>query len=164
MGKPSSHRAMGYGTRKRRASLAKEAFGNRCACCGYSKHVSVLAFHHLNPKKKEERIAAMIGQKCWKDVVRELRKCILVCPTCHEELDQGLRQLPKKLRRFDESYSTYLDARGLLVGVTNCPQPKIPLKRRCEWCKEWFENKERSRRFCCRSCATQWTCAKRYNH
>lgn len=144
---------MGYKTRQRRAILAKEAFGNRCACCGYSKHVSVLAFHHLNPKKKKDRISVMITQKCWKDVVRELRKCILVCPLCHEELDQGLRKVPKNVCRFDESYSICEDERGLLVGVTRTPQSKIPLKRRCAWCEEWFVNKKRHVRCCSKSCS-----------
>lgn len=54
--------------------------------CGET-HISVLDCHHLDPSKKEIRIADAI-RRGWSipRLQRELKKCIVMCSNCHRKL------------------------------------------------------------------------------
>lgn len=58
--------------------------GGKCEICGYNKNLSALEFHHLNPEQKDFTISKT--RHAWKDVKKELDKCICVCANCHREL------------------------------------------------------------------------------
>jgi predicted HNH restriction endonuclease len=58
-------------------------FGNKCMICGFDRWPSVLEFHHLDPKKKEDAIAILITRHNKAALESELTKCILVCCNCH---------------------------------------------------------------------------------
>ena len=67
------------------------AFGNKCAICGYSKCSAALEFHHRDPSIKELEISKFAGNnKLTYKQVRELEKCIIICSRCHRELHNGL--------------------------------------------------------------------------
>jgi hypothetical protein len=84
------------------------AFGGRCCCCKYSKALSALEFHHVDPKTKDFGLGAIRGSfKAWDKIVAELRKCVMVCSNCHAEIHEGVRELPKKPRRFSEKFSKH---------------------------------------------------------
>ena len=65
--------------------------GGSCKVCGYSKSISAMVFHHLDPSKKE----FTLGSNCrsWDKTVLELRKCVLLCNRCHSEVHDGLIDL-----------------------------------------------------------------------
>jgi predicted nucleic acid-binding Zn ribbon protein len=46
-------------------------------------------------------------KKIWPRLVKELRKCILVCHNCHAEIHQGITKVPRNAIQFDELYSLY---------------------------------------------------------
>jgi hypothetical protein len=56
----------------------------KCVCCGESDH-NCLDFHHVNPEEKEIKISTALGRGA-KTVVKELKKCIVVCANCHRKV------------------------------------------------------------------------------
>lgn len=78
---------------KVKAILAEEA-GGRCVICGYSSHPQALHFHHLEPENKRLSLSAQ-GVSYSLDRLRaEARKCVLLCATCHVEVEIGAVSLP----------------------------------------------------------------------
>ncbi len=71
-----------------------QVVGTGCWVCNYDRGregVCALDFHHMKPSKKEfELNARNIGQLSWKRVIREAKKCVLICCRCHRELHGGL--------------------------------------------------------------------------
>jgi YHS domain-containing protein len=77
-----------YATRRRNYEKRKLHFvnllGGKCSKCGYDKNYAALAFHHLDPSKKESQIAPL-QQHSIEWVEKEVKKCILLCHNCHAE-------------------------------------------------------------------------------
>lgn len=59
-------------------------FGNKCSICGYSKNYAALEFHHLDPTQKEFDWKSL-RLKNWDSIIKELKKCTLLCRNCHAE-------------------------------------------------------------------------------
>lgn len=71
--------------RKRdRKIKAINLMGGKCQKCGYDKYIEAMDFHHIKGKDKEF-IGAGIQTKNWSKVVKELKKCVLLCCRCHRE-------------------------------------------------------------------------------
>jgi predicted nucleic acid-binding Zn ribbon protein len=95
-----------------------ESMGSKCQCCGYNKCSSALAFHHIDPKKKDLGFGSIrANPKSWKKIVKELKKCILVCHNCHSEIHAGMRQLPADYTLFDTKFEDYREVKE----HTPCP-------------------------------------------
>lgn len=56
--------------------------GGKCTACGWSGHQAAFQFHHTNPKEKDF-IIGNIANKSWDSILKELKKCILLCANCH---------------------------------------------------------------------------------
>lgn len=67
----------------------KEKYG--CCLCGYNKSGNALDFHHLDKSKKLFNIASG-RSRSYKEIKinSEIKKCIIVCATCHREIEAGL--------------------------------------------------------------------------
>ena len=63
---------------------AVELLGGKCSICGYNKCLDALEFHHLDPSKKEFAFNKM-RLISWPRMIKELKKCILLCANCHRE-------------------------------------------------------------------------------
>lgn len=77
---------------RQRAFLRKKevilSLGGKCSVCGYSKNLSSLTFHHLDPKKKDFQIDSRKFANCKISTLqKEISKCILVCRNCHAEIE-----------------------------------------------------------------------------
>ena len=69
----------------------------KCALCEYNKYPSLLAFHHKNRNKKDTGINILKKTlKNLKIIKKEIRKCILVCPNCHNEIHLKEGYYPNK--------------------------------------------------------------------
>lgn len=69
--------------------------GGCCVCCGYSKCLAALDFHHRNPLEKEGYgTGALKSHWSFERNMPELDKCELVCVRCHREIHAGYRELP----------------------------------------------------------------------
>jgi hypothetical protein len=74
--------------------MAIEYKGGRCQICGYSKYQGAFDFHHIEPNKKDFGLGFKGKTRAWEKIKNELDKCILLCATCHREVEAGVTQLP----------------------------------------------------------------------
>lgn len=82
--------------------------GDKCNICGYNKSKNALAFHHVDPSKKDFSISsARASALNWQKTVEEVKKCILVCHNCHSEIHEGITEIPENYTRFNENYVEY---------------------------------------------------------
>ena len=64
-----------------------ELKGGCCENCGYSKNLSALTFHHIDPRDKSFNIEMKnIANHEWQTVLEEVDKCQLLCHNCHHEM------------------------------------------------------------------------------
>lgn len=61
---------------------AVEYLGGKCVDCGYASHIVALDFDHVNPSEKEFKISGNFRFR-WKELKKELDKCVLRCANCH---------------------------------------------------------------------------------
>ena len=54
----------------------------KCQVCG-ENHIACLHFHHLNPKEKDCAIAKLVHSKSKIRLLKELKKCVVLCANCH---------------------------------------------------------------------------------
>ena len=75
--------------RIRKEKLVK-MLGGKCVKCGYKKSLVALSFHHLDPKTKLFDLSHNGNLlHSWDEVVREAKKCELLCLNCHAETDNN---------------------------------------------------------------------------
>jgi len=63
---------------------AIKLFGGKCCKCGYCKNYTALEFHHINPKEKDF-VWTKLRELPWVKIIKELKKCTLLCANCHRE-------------------------------------------------------------------------------
>jgi hypothetical protein len=82
-------------TTREEAQAKKKYFYNiknngRCALC---KSNVKLTFHHRKPEEKLFNIAS--GTRDYRisfcSLVKEIKKCVILCDTCHKELEEKIR-------------------------------------------------------------------------
>ncbi len=73
-------------TRKQRKQKLIDMLGGQCSRCGYHKCTAALQFHHVG--EKDFAIGYWLMGK-WDRVLKEAKKCELVCANCHAEIHQG---------------------------------------------------------------------------
>jgi hypothetical protein len=72
-------------SRRKKKQKLVDLFGGSCQECGYNKCQQALQFHHLDPMKKSFGISDE-GTRKWSEMVKEAKKCILLCANCHFEI------------------------------------------------------------------------------
>lgn len=75
------------------------AAGGACALCGYSRSSAALQFHHEDPITKAFGISEKGVTRTLEAALEEAAKCVLLCATCHAEVEAGIATLPEKLGR-----------------------------------------------------------------
>lgn len=88
---PSRKQISQYGEeRRRRKKILVEMLGGKCSLCGYDRSMSALSFHHKDPTHKKFDISNNGNLlKEWRIVVKEAKKCELLCLNCHAEKHNG---------------------------------------------------------------------------
>jgi hypothetical protein len=83
-----------WGEIKQRYKTMKEHLP--CESCGDNRRSCAMHFHHINPEQKTMGISKMVQDAgvSWERVVKEMEKCSLVCASCHEEIEAGVREEP----------------------------------------------------------------------
>jgi len=78
-----------YELQKERWKLRKlkvlKMFGGKCSVCGYNKNIAALNFHHVDPNEKDF-VWNRLRQLKWASIIKELKRCQLVCSNCHMEI------------------------------------------------------------------------------
>lgn len=87
--------AAGVASRRRRVKqiLIEEA-GGCCVACGYSRSQAGLEFHHLDPTTKSFGLSQAGITRSIAASREEAKKCVLLCATCHAEVEVGDLTLP----------------------------------------------------------------------
>lgn len=69
----------------RKTQLVK-LLGGECSRCHYSKNLAALCFHHIDPSVKEGKLdSRKLSNSTWESILKEAKKCILLCSNCHME-------------------------------------------------------------------------------
>ena len=98
-----------------------EALGGKCVCCGYNRCFEAMEIHHIDPRTKEFCFGSIrANSRAWDKIIEELRKCTVLCSTCHKEIHSGFSQLPSILPAFNENYVNYAHYLKQLK-LTPCP-------------------------------------------
>lgn len=79
--------------RKVKRLLISEA-GGCCRICGYDRCEAALHFHHLVPAEKSFHLSLRGITRSIEKVREEASKCILLCATCHAEVEVGYVEVP----------------------------------------------------------------------
>jgi transposase-like protein len=80
--------------RRRVKQRLVEAAGGRCVLCGYDRTPAALQFHHVEPAEKAFSIADRGVARAIDKALAEAQKCVLLCATCHAEVEAGVATLP----------------------------------------------------------------------
>jgi hypothetical protein len=79
--------------RRRVKQILVDEAGGRCRICGYHRCVGALQFHHLDPAEKSFGLASQGVTRGIEAARTEARKCVLLCATCHAEIEAGVQRL-----------------------------------------------------------------------
>ena len=74
--------------------LVAEA-GGRSQLCGYDRCVRALGFHHLDPASKSFTVAFGGLTRSIDRARTEAAKCVLLCASCHMEVEAGVTSLAR---------------------------------------------------------------------
>jgi hypothetical protein len=62
--------------------------------CGYDRCDAALQFHHRDPALKDFSLGVRGITRGIDKLREEAKKCVLLCATCHAEVEVGVAQLP----------------------------------------------------------------------
>ena len=74
--------------RKIKRLLIAEA-GGCCELCGYDRCAAALQFHHRDPARKAFHLSLRGVTRSLAEIRVEASKCVLLCATCHAEVEAG---------------------------------------------------------------------------
>ena len=116
-----------------------QIYSSKCGICNYNKCKDSLALHHLNPKEKEFTFSKIrANPKPWSLIFKELKKCILLCHNCHNEVHYQKKHIPLEAiekRNFTDEQNLNLIKKPKLEVVKNacliCNKQKSIKKKFC---------------------------------
>ena len=62
---------------------------NGCAFCEEDE-LCCMDFHHLDPSQKDVNVSYLCDCKSKERMLREMKKCVVVCSNCHRKIHAGL--------------------------------------------------------------------------
>ena len=74
---------------------AMEVFNNKCRHCGIGydgTNEVIFDFHHLAPETKDICPSKLLTRK-WDTIMKEIKKCIMLCSNCHRLEHKRLRNV-----------------------------------------------------------------------
>jgi len=94
--------------------------------------MSALEMHHLDPMTKEVTLGSIMAHPiAWCKIIKELRKCVMVCSNHHKEIHSGMTEVPSDAPRFDEEYADKNWRRESWNQCPICEEPKPPYRITC---------------------------------
>jgi len=63
-----------------------------------NKDFRVLEFHHINPKIKKFRLDLSCVLRSWNSIIKEIKKCEILCANCHRIKEFERKQKEAKER------------------------------------------------------------------
>lgn len=84
-------------SRKKKRNSLIELFGGTCQSCGYDKCAGALEFHHVDENEKSFELSIPNMTRGWKTLLKEAKKCVLVCSNCHREIHSNVTKCPSRV-------------------------------------------------------------------
>lgn len=134
------------GNRKRKKEFAVKLFGGKCQKCGYDRCIHSLAFHHV--ENKENNIS-ILHTASWKRYLDELKKCVLICCNCHNELHGNLWKI-------DEIQRVYISDEVYKIKIPTGRTDRVfneTYNKECAVCRKPFTTKIKHQKYCNYKCA-----------
>jgi len=77
--------------KRNRIFIENFKIGKKCKLCGYSEHPEILVFHH---KKGVKKLFTLADSRTYplETLKKEIKKCILICPNCHNWKHRASRE------------------------------------------------------------------------
>jgi len=122
----------------------------KCSKCS-ENHISCLEFHHTDPSKKEYNVS-VLKNRSHKKLLKEIKKCIVLCSNCHKKLhweDNKINKLKQKVNLYDQKKEKNKKEKEICKGCGKNKKEIDFVTRRyfCKECyKEYQKNKMRERR------------------
>ena len=79
--------------RQQMGMVSKYKLEKGCKQCGYKKCARALDFHHKDENKKDFILSAKRMGWSFKTLLKEIKKCDVLCKNCHTELHADVAQL-----------------------------------------------------------------------
>ena len=137
--------------RRERKNKLVTIFGGKCQFCGYNKTNKALEFHHVNPEEKEITLSTIGLSRKWEVIIKEIKKCILVCANCHREIHAKFVSQIEIDRIYNQNYfyiNNELDAE-----IVNEKKIKKIWDKKCLFCKKHFKTHEKKQIYCSYKCS-----------
>lgn len=109
--------------RRRVKRILVEEAGGRCAVCGYDRSPAALQFHHLDPATKAFDLSHNGVTRSIARARAEAQKCVLLCATCHAEVESGVPEALESLALHPRCRLPGLDSNqdSLINSQESCP-------------------------------------------
>lgn len=101
---------------KRRNEENRQLYAEPCCVCGAGRPETRTLWHHINPLTKTGTVGDNRGVQKKSE---EVKKCVPLCTSCHNQVHWGLRQTGRLSSRHARAFRGYLSTR---VGATTSPQ------------------------------------------
>ena len=141
--------------RQRAKEKLVAAFGGSCGICGYKKSVRALTFHHLDPSQKAFAISGKGIPRAWKRIMDEAEKCVMLCHNCHDEVHDGVTEIPADIRKFVRPKEPLPMRRGHVMrrlAQTELRSKFLPNPQPCATCGEPTRT---GKKYCSVKCSTR---------
>jgi hypothetical protein len=79
--------------RRNRKERVVRLLGGACQLCGYDRCLWALDLHHVDASSKDFNVSSSNTRR-WASIVDEVRKCVLLCRNCHQEVHSGMTDPP----------------------------------------------------------------------
>lgn len=120
---------------KRRQEMLDLA-GGKCIKCGYNKCPRALSFHHRDPSSKIMNLdSSTMMTYSYEDVLKEIKKCDLLCMNCHAEIHYEIDKLKASQIEFEWIPGKSLDKKSQKT-ICECGNiiSKTSLNNKCKTC------------------------------
>ncbi len=151
-------------TRRARKNLLVEMLGGCCQICGYNRDCpGVYSFHHRDPATKKFDVGRQGMFRRWKELLVEVKKCVLLCCRCHAEVHESLEK--DRSARWEESDES------LVEPVTEVSRQQRTAEGRRARFRSYQRKSRRERKRklvellggCCRICGYNRDCPGAYS-
>lgn len=92
----------------------------KCEICNESDP-SCLDFDHIDPKNKKMNISKMISsRRSWKNILKEIEKCQVLCVNCHRMKDNQIKPLKNERDKFRYNQRLKINEYKEKIGCNQC--------------------------------------------
>jgi len=118
-----------------------DSMGGKCCGCDQRKENELMDLHHLDPQDKDFNLSDAVKDPIsWEKIVKELRKCILLCKDCHIDVHSKYNLFVKNPISFNELFFVQKNDIGENLCI-ECGEIISRKAKRCVNCRGFLDRK-----------------------